>query len=45
MHELGAQVLIAAILLPVIRDDGMTLGGCSTWRQPMSSVRPRRIRF
>jgi hypothetical protein len=35
MHQLGAQVLIAAILLPVIRDDGMTLGGaCREWPKP-----------
>ena len=35
VHQLGAQVLIAAILLPVIRDDGMTLGGaCREWPKP-----------
>jgi hypothetical protein len=35
MHQLGAQVLIAAILLPVIRADGMTpAGACREWPKP-----------
>jgi hypothetical protein len=35
MHQLRAQVLIAAILLPVIRADGMTpAGACREWPKP-----------
>jgi hypothetical protein len=35
MHQLGAQVLIAAILLPVIRDDGMIpVGASREWPKP-----------
>jgi hypothetical protein len=35
MHQLGAQVLIAAILRPVIRADGMTpAGACREWPKP-----------
>jgi hypothetical protein len=35
MHQLCATVLIAAILLPVIRADGMTpAGACREWPKP-----------
>jgi hypothetical protein len=35
MRQLGAQVLIAAILLSVIRADGMTpAGACREWPKP-----------
>jgi hypothetical protein len=35
IHQLGAQVLIAAILQPVIRADGMTpAGACREWPKP-----------
>jgi hypothetical protein len=35
MRQLGAQVLIAAILLPVIRADGITPdGACREWPNP-----------
>src|SRR5580704_11099515 len=35
MHQLWAQVLIAAILRPVIRADRMTpAGACGEWRKP-----------
>jgi hypothetical protein len=35
MHQLGAQVLIAAILLRVIRAHGITpAGACREWPKP-----------
>jgi hypothetical protein len=35
MHQLCAAVLIAAILVPVIRADGMThAGACRDWPMP-----------
>jgi hypothetical protein len=37
MHQLFAQVLIAAILRPVIRADGITsAGACREWPKPKS---------
>jgi hypothetical protein len=38
MHQLCAQVLIAAILLPVIHDDGMIpVGACREWPKPKTA--------